>query len=174
MWPPSSSEQNNTAGVLLLSPPIFRSEITNVLHQKVRRGDLERSEAVEGLKQLMSAIAIDDPPGLYRRALDLAVAFRTGRSLRQPIRRGGGDGGVRDVDRGPTSGERGPQGLPSCALGGRSGLARYLLGLAARPGFEPGTSAPKADVLPLHYRATWRESSLLILPSCIGHRQVSA
>ena len=39
---------------------------------------MERSEAVEGLKQLMSAIAIDDPPGLYRRTLDLAVAFRTG------------------------------------------------------------------------------------------------
>ena len=26
--------------------------------------------------------------------------------------------------------------------------------LAARPGFEPGISAPKADVLPLHHRAT--------------------
>ena len=25
--------------------------------------------------------------------------------------------------------------------------------LAARPGFEPGISAPKADVLPLHHRA---------------------
>ena len=25
--------------------------------------------------------------------------------------------------------------------------------VAARPGFEPGISAPKADVLPLHYRA---------------------
>ncbi len=62
----------------MLSPPIFRSEITNVLHRKVRRGDLERSEAVEGLEQLMSAVAIDDPPGLYRRALDLAVAFRLG------------------------------------------------------------------------------------------------
>lgn len=25
--------------------------------------------------------------------------------------------------------------------------------MAARPGFEPGLSAPKADVLPLHHRA---------------------
>ena len=25
--------------------------------------------------------------------------------------------------------------------------------MAARPGFEPGLTAPKADVLPLHYRA---------------------
>ena len=27
--------------------------------------------------------------------------------------------------------------------------------LTARPGFEPGISAPKADVLPLHYRASF-------------------
>ena len=34
---------------------------------------------------------------------------------------------------------------------------RILLGpLAARPGFEPGISAPKADVLPLHHRAISR------------------
>ena len=30
-------------------------------------------------------------------------------------------------------------------------------GQAARPGFEPGTSAPKADVLPLHHRAFGRD-----------------
>ena len=35
--------------------------------------------------------------------------------------------------------------------------------MAARPGFEPGISAPKADVLPLHHRATLGAGLSLLL-----------
>ncbi|MCH8207125.1 MAG: type II toxin-antitoxin system VapC family toxin [Chloroflexi bacterium] len=66
------------AGELLVAPPIFRPEVTNALHQKVRRGEVGRPEAVEGLQQLVSAVAIGEPAGLYERALELAAAFRLG------------------------------------------------------------------------------------------------
>ena len=44
-------------------------------------------------------------------------------------------------------------------------MAGYRMGkatLAARPGFEPRLTAPKADVLPLHYRAELRKPALLL------------
>ena len=63
---------------VLMAPPIFRPEVTNALHQKVRRGEVGRPEAVEGLQQLVSVVAIGEPPGLYERALHLAAAFRLG------------------------------------------------------------------------------------------------
>ena len=37
-------------------------------------------------------------------------------------------------------------------------IERIAIYLAALPGFEPGLTAPKADVLPLHHRAS--ESNL--------------
>ena len=62
----------------LVAPPIFRPEIANALHQKVRRGEVGRPEAAEGLERLVSTVAIDEPTGLYRRAMDLAAAFKLG------------------------------------------------------------------------------------------------
>ena len=62
----------------LMAPPIFRPEITNALHQNVRRGDVGQPEAVDGLHQLVSTVAIAEPVGLYGRALDLAASFGMG------------------------------------------------------------------------------------------------
>ena len=56
----------------VIAPPIFRPEITNVLHQKVRRGQLNRRDAADMLEILVSAIAAVEPSSLYSRALTLA------------------------------------------------------------------------------------------------------
>ena len=56
----------------LIAPPLFRSEVTNALHQQVRQRQLTRSEASDALGSLLSRIAISEPAGLYARALTLA------------------------------------------------------------------------------------------------------
>ena len=57
---------------LVIAPPIFRSEVTNALHQRVRRRQLSRQDAVDMLESLVSAVATGEPPSLYSRALTLA------------------------------------------------------------------------------------------------------
>lgn len=59
----------------VIAPPIFRSEVTNALHQRVRRRQLSRQDAVDMLEILVSAVATGEPSGLYSRALTLAGEF---------------------------------------------------------------------------------------------------
>jgi predicted nucleic acid-binding protein len=56
----------------VIAPPIFKPEVTNVLHQRVRRGQLSRRDAADMLEILVSAVAAVEPPSLYSRALTLA------------------------------------------------------------------------------------------------------
>ena len=62
----------------VLAPPIFKSEVTNVLHRQVRRGHLHRSDALAALDSLLSAVAISEPVSLYTRALTLAGELDVG------------------------------------------------------------------------------------------------
>ena len=57
---------------LVIAPPIFRSEVTNALHQRVRRGEFGRGDAQELLDSLIPAVTTAEPTGLYDRALTLA------------------------------------------------------------------------------------------------------
>ena len=56
----------------IISPPAFRSEITNSLHQWVRRREISPVDAAEMLDTLLNIVAIDEPSVLYDRALALA------------------------------------------------------------------------------------------------------
>ena len=62
----------------LIAPPIYRSEVTNVVHQYMRRGHLDRSEAADVLDALIDIVAIGEPEGLYSRALTLANQTQQG------------------------------------------------------------------------------------------------
>ena len=59
-------------GQRLLAPPLFKAEVTNVLHRKVRQGFLGREDALEADDTLLSLVGVLEPPGLYTRALTLA------------------------------------------------------------------------------------------------------
>ena len=67
----ASSEQ-------VIAPPIFRSEVTNVLHVRARRGHLARSDASEILDFLISTVEISEPAPLYQRAFAMASEFHLG------------------------------------------------------------------------------------------------
>ena len=56
----------------LISPPVFRSDIANALHQRVRRREISPVDAAEMLDTLISLVATDEPSVLYDRALALA------------------------------------------------------------------------------------------------------
>ena len=56
----------------VIAPPIFRPEVTNVLHRHVRRGYLSRHDAAEALDVLIAAVTPEEPTGIYGRALTLA------------------------------------------------------------------------------------------------------
>ena len=60
------------AAEVVIAPPIFRSEVTNALHQYVRRGHVTRKDGSEALESLLSLVAVREPPELYQRALTLA------------------------------------------------------------------------------------------------------
>jgi predicted nucleic acid-binding protein len=60
------------SGEFVIAPPIFRSEVTNALHQRVRRGEFGRAEAQDMLDSLIPAVATVETGGLYNRALTLA------------------------------------------------------------------------------------------------------
>ena len=64
--------QWRVTGQAVIAPSIFRSEVTNALHQSCRHGHLSRSDAAEALDILLSLVAIRDPIELYSRALVLA------------------------------------------------------------------------------------------------------
>ena len=65
-------DQWRVTGQAVIAPSIFRSEVTNALHQSSRQGHLSRSDAAEALDILLSLVAIRDPIELYSRALVLA------------------------------------------------------------------------------------------------------
>ncbi len=60
---------------LLLAPPIFRPEVTNALHRRVGRQEITRAQAIDAVGFLTSAVAIREPPGIYKEALALAHEF---------------------------------------------------------------------------------------------------
>ena len=62
----------------VIAPPLFGAEVTNALHQMVRRGYIQRVDAPDLLDSLTSAVATAEPPGLYNRALALAAELRLG------------------------------------------------------------------------------------------------
>ena len=61
----------------LLTPPLIVYEATNVLHQRVRRGEFSSIEAQEALASLLQTLAptVQYVPGLAGRALALANQF---------------------------------------------------------------------------------------------------
>ncbi len=60
------------AAELIIAPPIFRSEVTNVLHRRARREELTHVDARDLLDALLPAVATAEPAGLYGRALTMA------------------------------------------------------------------------------------------------------
>ena len=62
----------------VIAPPIFRSEITNVLYRRVRRAQMRPADATAILKFLINIVAISEPSALYDRALTLASALSQG------------------------------------------------------------------------------------------------
>ena len=66
------------AGERVLAPPIFRFEVTNALHQMVRRGHLGSYDATDLLESLLAVVAVEEPTFLYRRSLGLAAEFGLG------------------------------------------------------------------------------------------------
>lgn len=62
----------------VIAPPLFRAEVTNVLHQLVRRGHLNPDDAADILESLISIVESGEPPSLYDRALALASGLSLG------------------------------------------------------------------------------------------------
>ena len=60
---------------LLVAPPLFRAEVTNVLHRMVRHADLDPLDASDILKVLLTTVATEELEGMYERALALALAL---------------------------------------------------------------------------------------------------
>lgn len=59
----------------VIAPPIFRSEVTNVLHRKIRRGELDFANAMNAVESLFAAVSIQEPASLYTDALSIARAI---------------------------------------------------------------------------------------------------
>ena len=62
----------------VVAPPIFRAEVTNVLHRWARRGVLSAADAAAILDSLINVVASDEPSVLYDRALALAGSLGQG------------------------------------------------------------------------------------------------
>ncbi len=62
----------------LAAPRLLLNEVTNALHQHVRRGDLSVHGAADLAEDLFSDIEFHDPPHLHRRALELASELSQG------------------------------------------------------------------------------------------------
>ena len=63
---------------LLAAPPLFRAEVTSVLHRMVRRSSMDPLDASDILEALLTTVATEEPGGLYQRALALASALDQG------------------------------------------------------------------------------------------------
>ena len=60
---------------LIVAPPLFRAEVTNVLHRMVRQANLDPLDASDILEVLLTTVATDETQGMYDRALALAQAL---------------------------------------------------------------------------------------------------
>lgn len=60
---------------LLVAPPLFRAEVTNVLHRKVRLAEVDPLDASDILEVLLPTVATEEVEGMYERALALALAL---------------------------------------------------------------------------------------------------
>ena len=56
----------------IIAPPIFRSEVTNVLHRRAPRGEFTPHDAQDLLDTLLPGVATAEPEGLYGHALTVA------------------------------------------------------------------------------------------------------
>lgn len=64
------------AGEHVIAPPLLPTEITNILRQRVRRGDVTPDEAQERLAAFLALpIAVYAPDTLYGRALEIAEQY---------------------------------------------------------------------------------------------------
>ena len=59
-------------------PPLFKSEVTNVLYQMVRQDSLGPADATDLLGFLLSSVATVEHPSLYHSALSLASELALG------------------------------------------------------------------------------------------------
>ncbi len=67
----------NNQGTRIAAPYLMPVEVTNALHQRVRRGELTLPAATQRLESLLSAgLELYQPPRLYGRALELASQLR--------------------------------------------------------------------------------------------------
>ena len=69
----------NSQGIHIAAPYLMPVEVTNVLHQRVRRGELTSEAATQRIEGLLSSgLELHQPPRLYGRALELASQLRQG------------------------------------------------------------------------------------------------
>ena len=69
----------NSQGTRIAAPYLMPVEVTNVLHQRVRRGELTLEAATQRLESLItSGLELHQPPRLYGRALALASQLGQG------------------------------------------------------------------------------------------------
>lgn len=64
------------SGELVVAPPLFKSEVCNILHWMVTQDKLSLLDAADIVSVLESAVAIISPPGLYERAIVLASELK--------------------------------------------------------------------------------------------------
>ncbi len=60
---------------LLIAPPLFRAEVTNVLYRMVRRADMDPLDASDVLEVLLTTVATEEVEGMYERSLALALGL---------------------------------------------------------------------------------------------------
>ena len=60
------------------APHLFRSEVTNVMRQYIRRGTLTPFDAAEVLEELLATVSSVEPAGIYARALTIANDHQLG------------------------------------------------------------------------------------------------
>ena len=65
-------------GERVVAPPIFRAEVANALRQIVRRGIATTRDAADLLETVLEVVAVEEPPALYARALEMAHEFDLG------------------------------------------------------------------------------------------------
>ena len=65
-------------GERVVAPPVFRAEVANTLRQVVRRGMATTQEAADLLEALLEVVAVEEPPTLYGRSLQMAHDFDLG------------------------------------------------------------------------------------------------
>ena len=59
-------------GERVVAPPLFKSEVGNILHQLVTRDKISLVDAADIIGVLEATVAIVSPVGLYERAVSLA------------------------------------------------------------------------------------------------------